>query len=258
LAALRPALIHLALFLIDQGITAGELQLAVAEVFVKAAASRARMKNGRVNQSRVAAMTGCTRTEVRRLVGPMQKRDTTTEDYGVRRALVGWSFDPEFKTKSGSPKRLPLRGGYGSFSRLAKKYSADIPPKATLDELKRINAVDISCGFVAQRSEPEVALRRHHQNIARATQQLVGVFKAMGYPDVVAPTLIFSGDTELNTAGGTMDRMVRQRVEQKTKAYLSSLASAANVFASQSSARKYRRTSRIKVVVSITSLPQAK
>jgi hypothetical protein len=255
---MKPALVQLALFLIDQGVTASELQQAIVEMFVKAAASRSRMKNGRVNQSRVAAMTGCTRTEVRRLIRPTPKYAATKEIYGARRALVGWSSDQEFTTRNGQPKRLRLRGGYGSFSSLARKYSADIPPRATLDELKRINVVRLSSGYVIQQAESEVAVRQRSQNIARATQQLLSVFKAIGYPNAVTPAVVFFGDAFLDTQGGVMDRLVKQRVEQKTKAYLGGLTSAANVFLNKSATRKPRRTGQIQVRVSITSTSQGK
>ena len=227
-------------------------------MFVKAAASRSRMKNGRVNQSRVAAMTGCTRTEVRRLIRPAQKYVAVKEAYGARRALVGWNCDQEFTTKTGRPKKLRLRGGYGTFSSLARKYSADIPPRATLDELKRINAVKLTSGHVVQHKESEAAAKQRAQNIARAAQQLLNVFTAIGYPNTVAPALVFFGNIHLDTQGGVMDRMVKQRVEQKTKAYLGGLTSAANVFMNRPSNRKPRRTGQIQIRVSITSTSQGK
>lgn len=258
LAVLKPALIHLAMFLIDQGITAGELQSTISEVFVKAASSRARMKNGRVNQSRVAAMTGCTRTEVRRLVNFDWLDKGDLEIYGARRLLEGWRRDPEFLTRSGRPKKLRVRGGYGAFPSLAKKYSADIPPKASLDELKRLNAVVVSKGFAAQRTATEVEVRRRSQNLSRAALQLMNIFQAMGYPDAVAPVLTFSGSVTLETFDNTADRVVKQRVEQNTKAFLAGLESASTVFSHQKSGSGKRKTNRTLVRVSVANLSRIK
>jgi hypothetical protein len=258
LAALKPALVHFALFLLDQGITAGELQSAISEVYVKAAASRARMKNGRVNQSRVAAMTGFTRTEVRRLVDSNRSAVTNREIFGARRVLDGWSCDPEFKTRNGRPAKLPLRGGYGSFTSLARRYSADIPPKAILDELRRLKAVDLSKGFAAQRPPTASDRRRRSQNISRAAFQLTNIFQAIGYPDAVAPTLVFSGDVMLDTSGNTLSRMIKERVEQNAKAFLGGLESAASVFIGKQKASVRRRANRLLVRVSVTNLSPGK
>ena len=258
LAVLKPALVHLALFLIDQGITAGELQSTISEVFVKAAGSRAQMKNGRVNQSRVAAMTGCTRTEVRRLV---KNEGTSPNDpaiYGARRLLEGWSRDPEFLTSGGRPKKLRLRGAYGAFPSLAKKYSADIPPKASLDELKRLNAVVVSNGFAAQRPIQEVDVRRRSQNLSRAALQLMNIFQAMGYPDTVAPILAFTGGITLETFDNTADRVVKQRVEQNTKAFLAGLESASTVFSQGKFVGGKRKANRLLVRVSVVNLSRTK
>ncbi len=254
LAAFQPALVHLALFLLDQGITAGELQSAISEIFVLAAGTRARMKNGRVNQSRVAAMTGFTRTEVRRLVGIIRDCSASAEVFGARKVLAGWSSDPEFLAKNGKPKRLPLRGAIGSFSRLAKKYSADVPPRATLDELRRLKTVVVSNGFASKQDSTEADARRRSQNISRAAAQMANIFQAMGYPDAQSPTILFSGDAMLNTSDKSMNRIVKRRVEQNARAFLSGLESAASAFAKKKASNSSRKENRILVRVSITHL----
>ena len=258
LAVLKPALIHLALFLIDQGITAGELQYAISEVFVKAAGSRAQMKNGRVNQSRVAAMTGCTRTEVRRLVNCDRSNRSDSATYGARRLLEGWSRDPEFLTQSGQPKKLRLRGGYGAFPSLAKKYSADVPPKASLDELKRLKAIVVSNGFAAKRPMQEVEVRRRSQNLSRAALQLTNIFQAMGYPDAIAPVVAFTDGITIETFNATADHVVKQRVEQNAKAFLSGLESASTVFSQRKSMGGKRKANRMLVRVSVVNLSRTK
>ena len=258
LAAFQPGLVLLALFLIDQGITAGELQSAVSEIFVKAAGSRARMKNGRVNQSRVAAMTGFTRTEVRRLMNVIRDGDASTEVFGARRVLEGWNRDPEFLTRSGKPRKLPLRGGHGTFTKLAKKYSADVPPRATLDELRRLKAVVVSNGFASQQSSMEADARRRSQNISRAAAQLKEIFQAMGYPEEQSPTLFFAGDAVLDASENSMNRIIKRRVEQNTKAFLGGLESAASAFTKKRNKGSDRKQNRILVRVSLTQLSPGK
>lgn len=226
--ALKPALMDLALFLIDQGITAAELHTVIADTFVRAAVSRARMKNGRVNQSRVAIMTGITRPEVRRLVS--EGIGAHQEVYGAWRVVEGWNRDPEFLNSKGTPKKLSLGVGYGSFTRLARKYSADIPPKATLEELKRLNAISLSNGFAEQRLLPESDSRRQSRTMTRVALQLSNVFHAIGYPGALAPTVTLFDGLTLNISNKGTLRVAEQRIHQHARAFLSGLQSAAAFF----------------------------
>ncbi|MGB8692434.1 MAG: DUF6502 family protein, partial [Steroidobacteraceae bacterium] len=209
--ALKPALAALALFLVDQGITSADTQAAMSEAFVRAAVSRSRKKNGSVNQSRVAIMTGIARAEVRRMLKANNDNAATTAISGAQRVLEGWNRDPEFLKKDGKPRRLSLGTGYGSFARLVRKYSADVPPRATLDELKRLNAISLSRGFATLVRRSESELRRRVRTMSRVALQLSKVFHLMGYDEIAFPQSSMLEGVILEFSDKSTLRMAEQR-----------------------------------------------
>src|SRR5689334_14037827 len=115
----------------------GEL---AAEAFVKAACQASTLRNGRINQSRVAVLTGLSRPEVRKLMrGPR----TASSRYQPRtmRVIDGWISDSRYITRAGTPRALPMSGGRLSFAALVRKYAGDVPPHALLEELRRLELV---------------------------------------------------------------------------------------------------------------------
>ena len=253
LSILKPALLELALFLIDQGITAAEMQAAISDTFVRAAVSRARMKNGRVNQSRVAIMTGLTRPEVRRLVVDGVSVGASQEVYGAWRVIEGWNQDPEFLNAKGKPKKLVLGGGYGTFNSLARKYSADIPPRATLDELRRLNVISLSSGFAAQRLLPESHSRRQLRNMTRVALQLSNVFQAIGYPSALTPTVTLFDGLTLNILDKGTLKIAEQRVQQQVTAFLTGLHSAGAFFSKKQRPTGKKKANKLLVRVSVST-----
>jgi Family of unknown function (DUF6502) len=108
---------------------------------VRAAASRARLGNSRINQSAVAAITGLTRPQVRSLLRPQLPTSGLPQASRVDQLIVGWTTDPLFATSNGRGRVLSLGRGRHSFAALVKKYGADITPRALLSELKRLRLV---------------------------------------------------------------------------------------------------------------------
>ncbi len=96
------------------------------------------------NASRIAAMTGITRREVRRIRAKIARNEAATTELGtpVSDVLDGWHSDPEFLDDDGRPALLPLDGRSGSFRALIKRYAGDIPEGAMRKELERISAVE--------------------------------------------------------------------------------------------------------------------
>ncbi len=100
-----------------------------------------KLRNGRVNHSRVAAQTGLSRADVKRLLTRNMFDSVRPDQTPLRRVISGWRTDRKFRNKDGSPKRLRISGSSGSFTGLVKKYAGDVPHRAVLDELRRIGAV---------------------------------------------------------------------------------------------------------------------
>jgi hypothetical protein len=245
--------LEFALFLIDHGITATEMQAAISDTFVQAAVSRARMKNGRVNQSRVAIMTGLTRPEVRRLVTDGVSVGATQEVYGAWRVIAGWNRDPEFLNAKGKPRKLALGRGHGTFNSLAQKYGADIPPRATLEELRRLNAISLRNGFAAQRHFPEPHSRRQLLTMTRLALQLSNLFQAIGYPKESAPTVTMFDGLTLDILDKSTLKIAERRVEQHARAFLSGLQSTAAYFDKKRRPSGKHTTSKLLVRVSVSA-----
>jgi hypothetical protein len=254
--ALQPALVNFALFLIDQGITNADMHAAMSCAFVRAAVSRSRKKNGSVNQSRVAIMTGITRTEVRKLLEANIDGGATSGIFGAHRILEGWNRDPEFLTRDGKPKKLSLGVGYGSFARLVRKYSADVPPRATLDELKRLNTISLSGGFATLVRRSESESRRRVRTMSRVALQLSKVFQLMGYPDFSSPSTSMLEGTVIEFSDKPTLRMAEQRAEKTARAFLSSIESSGKMLVDrrvQSGKRKANRLLLVRVSISTSS-----
>lgn len=142
-AALEELLTELAFALLPRGMTPGRFAELARYAFARAAAEVAVLRNGRINNSRVAAQTGLTRAEVKRLLhyGPLVNGHL--HEAPVERVIRGWQRDPPFALRPGHPKRLRVAGSRASFAQLVTKYGGDLPYRAVLSELRRMGAV---CG----------------------------------------------------------------------------------------------------------------
>jgi len=93
--------------------------------------------------SRVSALTGLTRKEVKRLVEQTGLYDAELDRRYNRavRVISGWLNDKEFLGPNGQPAVLALDGEHASFAALVRRYSGDIPTQAMLAVLARADCV---------------------------------------------------------------------------------------------------------------------
>lgn len=143
--ALRMMLKPLVKLLISQGVSHGDFSEAAKDVYVEVAI-RHFDTSSKVNQSKVAILTGLTRKEVKNVID----RALQSEPHGKNfsrpgRVLAGWHSDPRFLGPYGVPLELPyessVEGGLPSFVDLVKTYSGDMAPRPMLKELIRVGAV---------------------------------------------------------------------------------------------------------------------
>ena len=95
--------------------------------------------------SRMAVLTGINRKDIAKL----QERSHPLSDAPAEqptpaaRVITGWLNDVRFHTPADEPAMLPVeREDAGpSFTALVREYSRDVPVRALLDELERIEAV---------------------------------------------------------------------------------------------------------------------
>lgn len=139
--ALQELLTELAFALLPRGMTPRRFGELARFAFVQAATERSRLRNGRANYSRIAAQTGLSRGDVKRLL----KRDDfdfrQIAQAPIERVVNGWRTDHEYAYRRGRPRTLQITGARRSFASLVRRYGGDIPHRAVLEELRRTRAV---------------------------------------------------------------------------------------------------------------------
>ncbi len=130
--------------LVSQGVTHGDFSEAAKDVYVDVAISEFD-KSSKINQSRIAILTGLTRKEVKNVIDRAISAEPFNKDYSrPSRVLAGWHSDPKYIGPYGVPLELVYESsidGVPSFTALVKTYSGDMAPKQMLMELIRIGAV---------------------------------------------------------------------------------------------------------------------
>lgn len=141
--ALRMMLKPLVKLLIHQGVTHADFSEAAKDVYVEMAL-RHYTEGNKINQSRVAVLTGLTRKEVKNVIS----RAAGAESHGKgfsrpSKLLLGWHSDPRFVGPYGLPLELPYDAPEGepSFKVLAKHYGADMAPKQLYEVLLGTGAI---------------------------------------------------------------------------------------------------------------------
>lgn len=107
----------------------------------------------RQTKSRVSVLTGLSRKEVHRLTdrpAPHEDEDFTYT-HRLGDIIAGWTQDPEFSVSPDNPKELTLKHKNKGFQQLVRRYGADVPYRAVLDELER-------CGLVKCDGENRIKL----------------------------------------------------------------------------------------------------
>ena len=136
--------------MVDEGLTAKTVADIAKRVLVNEAARRSKMATGRVNHSKVAALTGLTRSDVRLLLKG-QSSDATRKRTGldrITRVIEGWHADSRFLSANGRPRALTLGAKAGEFGDLVRRHSGDIPPRVVLEQLLEKNRVKLQRGRV--------------------------------------------------------------------------------------------------------------
>lgn len=129
--------------LLRYGISYSEFAEMARWVFVNVAEKDFVIAGRKQTISRISVITGLNRKDVTRLTKTNIYEDKTTSAIINRagRVIGGWLKDQSYHDHQGVPATLPLEGGKDSFTELVKRYSGDMPVRAVLDELLRIEAV---------------------------------------------------------------------------------------------------------------------
>jgi hypothetical protein len=185
--ALAQLLDALATVLIPLEITPARLAQIARSSFVKAGARHARMRSsGRPHLAKIAALTGLTRAEVKRIVAANYRVVEATSDLAPRalRVLNGWMSSKEFSAR-GRPRILSIAGTSPSFDELCKKFSGDIPRRVILDELFRSGRI----AFTSGRRKVSITPALLKQPTTRREQSALG-FAAALLTDALSPEMV--------------------------------------------------------------------
>lgn len=176
--------------LMEHGLHYPWLSSVLKSVFVDVAEKEFRLSDKRQTDSRVTLLTGVHRKDVRRL----RTQDEAAEGKPPESVYLGahlvavWTSDERFLDLQGRPKPLTRlhRGKAPSFEKLVTSISKDIRPRAVLDELLRLGAVEVDdddrvClktdAFIPSKGFDEKAYylgRNVHDHIAAARHNLQG------------------------------------------------------------------------------------
>lgn len=192
-AALLKLLRPLARILLRNGVSFSTFSDLAKWVYVDVATREFGIEGRKQSTSRVSVITGLSRREVMR-VRKLPRPDVTasTERHNrAARVIAAWRREKDFLDAEGSPAPLTMDGPGATFSELIKRFSGNVPPRAVLDELINVGAVerreDGKVGLLTRAYIPQ-SLNAHKLNILGTdVQHLISTIDRNLKPDVVDP-----------------------------------------------------------------------
>lgn len=181
----------LAPLLLSYGISPDQLASIARRLLVQAAAYGSRLRNGRVNQSQIAASTGLSRADVRKLLSASGRAPEHLMQSKSRSATVlnGWLTDRRFCFALGKPKPLRFYGRGASFANLVKKYGRDVPPRAMAAELTRQGCVKFEKERIALRPSGRQGRAREEREISERLTAIDSIISTIISEPSISPTL---------------------------------------------------------------------
>lgn len=130
--------------MLNHGMAHGAFAELVRQVFVEEGFSHLERTGQRATVSGVAALTGLSRKEVKRLREARAGDDNESRQRYNRavRVISGWVNDPRFRDDNGAPAPLACDGPDSPFARLVRDYSGDVPMVALLTMLETSGNVE--------------------------------------------------------------------------------------------------------------------
>lgn len=221
--------------LMEHGLTYPWLSAVLKSVFVDVAEKEFRLPDKRQTDSRVTLLTGVHRKDVRRLRqqpgAAAESRPPESVYLGAHMVAV-WTGDERFLDLQGNPKpltRLP-RDNAPSFEKLVTSISKDIRPRAVLDEMLRLGAVEFDDddrvrlkteAFIPSRGFDEKAYylgRNVHDHIAAARHNVQGgeppLLERSVYYDDLSPESVRELDELAHREGMKLLQLVNRRARE--------------------------------------------
>ena len=152
--------------LLRNGVTYRAFTEAAKAVYIEVASAEFAIPGRKQTDSRISVITGLSRKEVKRVksMPPATDAENLARYNRASRVISGWTQDEAFMDAHGNPADLPLDNSDNSFAELVRRYSGDAPPRAVLDELEQVGAVQrmddgtlclLTRGYIPQTDSPE-------------------------------------------------------------------------------------------------------
>jgi hypothetical protein len=144
LAAVRRILRPLVRILLRHGVPYPVFSDLARWIYVDVAAQEFGIARRKQTNSRISVLTGLSRKEVLRLRRLQVGGDQASVErfHRAARIVSAWAREPDFQDEAGQPRALPFDGPGTTFSLLVARHGGDVPPRAVLDELLRVDAIE--------------------------------------------------------------------------------------------------------------------
>ena len=239
--------------LVRYGVTFDQLSFLARRVLIKHTANIARLRNGRINQSQIAASTGLSRTEVRRYLESNGEEAARPIPRHSKTLLVidGWLTDKRFSTAPGRPKPLQFSGRGASFSLLVQDYGRDVPPRAMAAELERQGRVQLRGNFITLRKQQRLVRSRRVSDLQNLLSTLDTLISSLNGTKAgqLSPTAQF---ISITTDDAIEKEIIRQRVAGILSGATAALTALQKSPITGSHSAKSRTASRVTVALVVT------
>jgi len=153
--------------LISQGYSHARLSKLMKFAFIDAAKPLSSKGKTTSHIARIAILTGLTRLEVSRVLKLQHSIGVGDEQLNrATRVAKGWMNDRNFIDARRKPRALKFSAKQGEFQALVKKYSGDIPARAMLSEMSRLE-------MVRQAQDGHITLLRTKPKVAQITRSAI-------------------------------------------------------------------------------------
>ena len=141
-AAILRLLRPLVRILLKSGVSYRTFADLIKWVYVDVARKEFGIQGRKQSISRISVLTGLSRKEVTRIRQLTRPDDRNSIEMYNRaaRVIAAWRRESKFLDARGNPAPLTMVGRGVTFSELVKRFSGDVPVRATLDELIRVGA----------------------------------------------------------------------------------------------------------------------
>jgi hypothetical protein len=219
--ALAALLDVLASMLVPLEITPARLAQLARVSFVKATATTARMRSsGRPHLARIAALTGLSRAEVKRLVSANYRLDPSEPENLPRalRVLSAWRNSSGY-SRGGKESALRVKGPFPSFETLCRAHSGDIPYRTILTELERRKRVKL------RRNRTWISVDRKSDSPKTYQRELSNLVFAASMIDALAHSeeVLVRRQDKIRASTGIQDAYVENSIASRVTAVLDNL-----------------------------------